>query len=429
MKLSEKTRKIWVEISRIIVGATFIFSGFVKAVDPFGFAYKIQDYLISFNLTELFPLALPAAVLLIVLEFAVGIFVFLGIYKKWASVLALVFMLFFTPLTLWIALNNPVKDCGCFGDALVISNWQTFYKNIVLLVAAAALFFYSRFLSPFFSKKTAWLAGIFSVLFALLFALHNVYNLPVFDFRPYKIGANIPENMRIDPANADVYENIFIYSKNGKKQEFSEENYPWNDSTWTFVEMKSKQIKKGTVPKIEDFSIRKIDTDSANIWHETGEITNEILSDSSYVFLMVSPLFKNMKTSNMDAFEAINTFARERNYRFYILTSWTFEQIATWDEAHKTSGFLFCHGDERILKTMIRSNPGLMLLKNGTIVGKWSSRHAPSVSELKKITYNIDSKGIRSTKRNNVLTLSVIVLIFMVPLLAIKWLDTKQKKK
>ena len=173
MNPSSKFIKILVEISRIVVGVTFVFSGFVKAVDPLGFTYKIQDYLIKFNLAELLSLALPAAIFFVVAEFALGALLLLGIYRRWSTILIGIMMAFFTPLTLWIAIANPVQDCGCFGDALVISNWQTFYKNILLSVCAVILIVKWKWITPLFSSKTALYAGAFVVTFGILFSLHK----------------------------------------------------------------------------------------------------------------------------------------------------------------------------------------------------------------------------------------------------------------
>ncbi|MEA4948369.1 MAG: DoxX family protein, partial [Petrimonas sp.] len=277
MDSRNKFIKILTELSRIVLGVTFAFSGFVKAVDPLGFTYKIQDYLVSLDLTALFPLALPAAIVLVVLEFLIGVFLLLGIYRKPTVVLTAVFMAFFLPLTLWIALKNPVKDCGCFGDALIISNWATFYKNIVLGICTVVLLRYHQRMASLFSAKRAWRAAVFSVIFGFSFSVYNVVKLPVFDFRPYHIGANIPENMYIDPEKADVVKNVFIYSKDGIEQEFTEENYPWNDSTWTFVEMKTKLIKEGEKPKIEDFYLSALVYDSLSQGFVAGEdITQQI---------------------------------------------------------------------------------------------------------------------------------------------------------
>src|SRR5690554_7883831 len=153
--MDKRIRKenILVELSRIIVGSTFLFSGFVKAVDPLGFTYKIEDYLIEMSLVELFPLALPVAVLVVVAEFMLGALLLLGVYRKQVTLLIAIFMIVFTPFTLWVALTNPDEDCGCFGDALVISNWQTFIKNIILLIGALLLVTKWKVVAPLYSTR------------------------------------------------------------------------------------------------------------------------------------------------------------------------------------------------------------------------------------------------------------------------------------
>ncbi|MDO5664117.1 MAG: DoxX family protein [Bacteroidia bacterium] len=416
--------KIITELSRIILGATFVFSGFVKAVDPLGFTYKIQDYLISFNLTELFPLALPVAIVLVVFEFLIGVFLLLGIYRKPTVILAAVFMAFFLPLTLWIALKNPVKDCGCFGDALIISNWETFYKNIVLGVCAVILLLYYKKITPLFSAKTAWIAAAFSIIFGFAFAIYNVVKLPVFDFRPYHIGANIPENMYIDPTKTDIVENVFIYSKDGVEQEFTEENYPWDDSTYTFVEMKTKLIKEGEKPKIEDFYISELVYDSLSQSFVDGEdITQQILSDVNYNFLMISYSLEQMNEKHLDNFKEASDFAENSGYGFYCLTSSSPDFIGEWSAKNNTD-FQFAHADERVLKTMIRSNPGLMLLQNGNVINMWDDSEIP----------NFESRGIENLakveglKTNLWGKLMVIFLIFLIPLLLIKMREVGSRK-
>lgn len=191
----DKTVKFSVELSRLIVGAVFLFSGFVKAVDPLGFTLKIEDYLIALGLTGFFSLALPFAIVMVVAEFSLGVFLLLGIYRKWSVWLIGLFMFFYTPFTLWTAIADPVEDCGCFGDAFIISNWQTFFKNMILLAGAILLIVNRKQISPLLTGKRAIAAAIFTLLFGLIFSLYNTYRLPVLDFRPYKIGANIPAQM------------------------------------------------------------------------------------------------------------------------------------------------------------------------------------------------------------------------------------------
>lgn len=426
MGSKNKTIKILVELSRIGVGATFVFSGFVKAVDPLGFTYKIQDYLIELNLTGLFPLALPVAVCLVVAEFLLGVFLLLGIYRKWTTILTGVFMAFFTPFTLWIALANPVEDCGCFGDAFIISNWQTFYKNIVLSVCTLVLIIYRTRMTPLFTRSTAWIAAAFSALFALLFALHNVYKLPVFDFRPYKIGANIPALMYTDPTKGDVYETVFIYSKDGVEKKFTEDNYPWNDSTWTFVDMKTNLVKEGEKPRIEDFSIEWLSFDDVtHQWNAGEDMTDAILTDSSYTFLMISYSLEDMHMKHLDRFKDVASYAVDNGYAFYCLTSSSIDRIAEWEKRYDT-GFAFCHADERMLKTMIRSNPGLVLLRNGMVVNQWDDSEVPVRSRLNAPLDELDISVVKDLKKRNATRLSVIILAFIVPLALLKRMDVKR---
>lgn len=427
MSQNYKFIKILVEISRIIVGATFVFSGFVKAVDPLGFTYKIQDYLIKLNLTELFPLALPGAIFMVVVEFALGVLLLLGIYRKWTTIFIGIMMAFFTPLTLWIAIANPVQDCGCFGDALIISNWQTFYKNIIISVCTIILIVKWRLITPIFSPKTAHYAAAFTVIFGILFSLHNVYRLPVFDFRPYKIGSNVPEKMFVDPALADVYESIFIYSKNGEEKEFTEENYPWDDSTWVFVDMKTKLVKEGIKPEIEDFHIESVYFDEAtNSWNTGSDITDIVLSDPGYAFWMVAYSLEEMNERHINRFKDAQQYAHQHNYPFYCLTSSSLETVKAWAERHDAD-FQFAHADERILKTIIRSNPGLLLVKEGTVINKWDDSRVPQFNGAPLDESKLGNMPDLKTRTTT--NLLLILLLFFIPLGVIKWYDRKQIQK
>lgn len=415
MKQNISFDKTVVELSRVIVGVTFAFSGFVKAVDPLGFTYKIQDYLITLNLTEHFSLALPAALFMVVSEFTLGVFLLLGIYRKATTRFIGLFMVFFTPLTLWIALTNPVEDCGCFGDALIISNWQTFYKNVIVLAGTILLIIKWKKISPLFSPITVTLTAVFVVLYGVLFSLHNTYRLPIMDFRSYKIGANIPAQMFVDPDKADIVETIFIYSKDGIEKEFTETDYPWNDSTWTFINMETRLVKEGEKPAIEDFAIESLYQDEAGVWNVGGDITDLVLSDTTFTFLMVSYSLEKMNERNLDRFEEIAKYADDNGYSFYCLTASSSEVVGEWEVKHNT-GMQFCHVDERILKTMIRANPGLMLIREGVVINKWGDSKLPSTDNL----LNRDSKSGKEAE------LLISLILFFVPLLILKVTDRKK---
>ena len=429
MKRNNRLIKIVTELSRIVGGATFIFSGFVKMVDPHGFAYKIQDYLIAFGLSEGFSLAFPVAILLPVVEFLLGVCLLLGIYRKTVSRLFLLFMLVMTPFTLWIAIKNPVEDCGCFGDAVVISNWATFYKNIVLSGLAVILVVYYNRITPFLSSKTSLTATLFAAFFGVAFSVYNVMNLPVLDFRPYKIGTHIPDKMKVDPSEADQYENILVYEKDGVRKAFTEENYPWNDSTWTFVEMKSQLVKEGKKPEIEDFSIVELVWDEASgSYIEGADITEKILSYPDYSLLVISHTLSGIRGVELSRLNVLADYAEEYNYPLYCVTASTLEAITEWEHCHQ-SGFTFCHADELLLKTMIRSNPGVVLLKDGTIIRKWSSRSLPSEKELTAPLDQLEIGKPADRRRNEMLAVGITALLFLVPLGIIKWADTRLQAK
>lgn len=415
MKQNFKPINILVELSRIVVGVTFVFSGFVKSVDPLGFTYKIQDYLVEMNLVDLYDFALPSAIFLVVAEFVLGALLLLGLYRKPVTILIALMMIFFTPFTLWIALTNPVENCGCFGDALVISNWQTFYKNLIIVSGAILLMLKWSLIKPLFKRRMVPFAAVFVVLFGLLFALHNVYNLPVIDFRPYKIGANIPQQMYIDPEKADVIETVFIYSKDGEDKEFTEDNYPWNDSTWTFVDMKTRVVVEGEKPAIEDFSIQSLYYDELeSSWNIGGDITDMVLSDTTYTFLMVSYSLENINEKYLDKFRSVMQYAESNGYPFYLLTASSENVVGEWEANYKT-GVQFCHADERALKTMIRANPGLILLKEGDVINKWD--------DSKVTVPNSEILQINNPQKDNEVKLLLIALLFFVPLLFMKKID------
>ena len=235
-------KKFVVNLCRLLLAAVFILSGFVKAVDPRGTQYKIEDYAQALGLDQLLSstAALIMSVGLSAIEFCLGIFLLFAIRRRLVSRLALLMLAVMTPLTLWLALTNPISDCGCFGDALVLTNWQTFLKNVVLLVAAIVVAWWPMEMFRFVSRSNQWIVINYSALFILAVAAWSIYDLPQFDFRPYHIGANIPKGMEIPEGEEQPqFETSFILEKDGRQQEFTLDNYP--DSTWTFVDSKTIQ--------------------------------------------------------------------------------------------------------------------------------------------------------------------------------------------
>jgi uncharacterized membrane protein YphA (DoxX/SURF4 family) len=361
-----------VNVTRFILAFTFIFSGFVKAIDPKGTAYKISDYFIYFHLDSLLQdnVALVLSICLACFEFLLGVYLFFGIRRKFTAIMFLLVMVLFTPFTLFLAIKNPVHDCGCFGDALVLTNWQTFWKNAILLLFAIIVFVYRKRMFSLISRPFHWAFSLYTIIFILLFCLYSIHYLPLFDFRPYKTGTNIKASMSV-PAGAElpVYETTFIMQKDGKEKEFSLEEYP--DSTWTYVKRKTVLVKPGYIPPITDFSISD---------EEGNDLTDAILSDSIPTFLLISPHFETADEDVTDPINSIYDFCTDHGYHFYGLTASDSADIAKWRYA-TGAVYPIYHADDVVLRTMVRSNPGLMLLKKGTILNKWSSNNLPLIED------------------------------------------------
>lgn len=406
-------KKIWTNACRFLLAAVFVFSGFVKAVDPLGVAYKIQDYVEAFGLLSWFPsfFFVPASMLLSTLEFAVGMLLLFGTNRKISTALALLFMAVMTPLTLYLALANPVSDCGCFGDAWILTNWQTFWKNMVLLIAAISVFRWKDTIISFFTEKSAWVVPLYSVIFIVGVSLYCLRYLPILDFRPYKTGKSIPAEMSIPSGEkTSVYETVFILQKGGKKKEFSLENYP--DSTWTFIDARTVLKEKGYEPPITDFSMMDL---------ETGEdITGRVLADPSYTFLLISHRIEEADDSNIDLINEIYDYSMERDYSFYCLTSSPDYLIEQWKD-RTGAQYSFCLADDIALKTIIRANPGLMLIKDGIILNKWSDKSLPDEYDLTDSLENLSVGQLN--KRDDMRTIGMVLLWFIAPLFLFLGLD------
>ncbi len=351
--------------SRYFGGVIFVFSGFVKGVDPAGTQIKFSDYLAAAGIYLPDNILLIAAILLCLSEFLIGVSLITGSFYKVGVIGYLVFMGIFTPLTLLLALYNPVSDCGCFGDAVHLSNWQTFFKNLILIIPGIFLAFSIKKF-PFHDGiiKAATIMGITALMFTL-FMLYNVVYNPVIDFRPYKTGTNFPLSMSI-PSGAPPpeFEVTFLYKKNGEIREFTLENYPEGDTTWEFVDQKSVLTKKGYEPPIKDFFISTIDG---------VDITNLIINDPGYTLLMISHRLTKANKKKIEEGMSAGFSAAPSNINFYVVTGSSVNEI----EAFR-NGLNFCIADKTMLKTIVRTNPGYLLIKDGTIIGKWSAANLPA---------------------------------------------------
>ncbi|MBR1786313.1 MAG: DoxX family protein [Paludibacteraceae bacterium] len=354
-------------ISRFLLAITFVFSGFVKAIDPLGTVYKIEDYLKAFGgfFDMLMPLAEPAAICLICFEFLLGIALLFGVRNNLTGWFALLMMLVMTPLTLYLAIKNPVSDCGCFGDAIILTNWQTFGKNVVLLVLVIVFLCTKKYLHNFLKPLAEWIITLFALFFVCGWMTWTRLNLPLWDFRPYKVGNNIPELMSYpDDAEPDVYETTLIYSKNGVEHRFTLQDYPKNDSTWTFVEQQSVLVKKGYEPPIHDFEL--IDEDF-------NDLTDELLEEEQIVVFAVMYDLEKTKKQDLVRLQDLYEQCLRSGKRFYALTG-SGQTVVEDIRTEIGTTYPFCFVDPVTLKTIVRANPGIVEIKEGTIINKWNFR-------------------------------------------------------
>ena len=365
---------LWLNICRFSLALVFILSGFVKAVDPIGTQYKIQDYLVALGWSEVFPDFLPflIAVLLGVVEFCLGVYLFFGIRRIITPRALVLIMSFMTPLTLWLAIDEPISDCGCFGDAIVLSNWQTFWKNVLLLVASITVLKWRKRIFPLVTTRLDWSIGLYGFLFVLGVTCYCYYKLPIFDFRPYYIGADIRKGMEIpEGKHPTVYETRFIMQKDGEVKEFGLDEYP--DSTWTFVDTRLVVKEKGYEPPIHDFSI---------IRQGDGEdITDMVLDDENYTLLLVAHQMELADDSSIDLINELYDYSLKYGYSFYCLTSSSDEDILRWQNSTGAE-YPFCLMDNTTLRTMVRSNPGVILLQKGKVLNKWGVNEIPDEYQL-----------------------------------------------
>ena len=362
-------------LSRIVLGIVFIFSGFVEAVDPLGSAYKFGDYFEAFGMGFLDKTALPVGIFLSAFELVLGLTLILGYRRRITYPVLFWFVSFFTLLTLVLAIFNPVTDCGCFGDALILTNWQTFLKNLVLMVFVLSLYF-SRKSEQELGSIKEWIAIALFFAGASWFSVWNYNHLPLLDFRPYKVGTLIREAMEVpEGAPVDEYETSLTYrdKETGKSQSFTLETYPRDTLLWEFESSESRLVAKGYEPPIHDFAIM----DQAG-----NDLTERILSDKDYSLLMISYDLNSAREAGLlKARDWSQLEILANDFTFYAVTS------TTTEETESVSGLLglgytFSVADEIMLKTMVRSNPGFLLIKNGIIVGKWGSHDFPAMEEI-----------------------------------------------
>ncbi len=390
--------KFIVNISRLLVGALFIFSGFIKLNDPLGFSYKLEEYFSYdvLNIPFLEPYALGISIFVVVFEVVLGVFLLVGYKPKFTVWSLLGMIVFFTFLTFYAAYFDKVKDCGCFGDFLKMTPWQSFTKDVILLAFILILFFGVKFIKPLFSKLGVTVAALLGFVASLWFGYHVLMHLPTFDFRAYKIGNNILEEM-IVPENAKkpVIEYTWTFNVNGEDKVFvTNGSYPNVDGE--YVSVTTKVIEEGYEPKILDFSIESDDED----------LTAHFLQEDHLIMIVSYNLLKAEK-EGLSKLKSISDEALKQGYTVIGLTASGADDKQYIKQTYQLNfDFYLC--DEKALKTIVRSNPGILKLEKGTVMQKvhWNDiedlelpeveKKMPPVEEISVIGYFID--GEPSTK-------------------------------
>jgi uncharacterized membrane protein YphA (DoxX/SURF4 family) len=377
-------KKLLLTFSRLFVGILFIFSGLIKANDPLGFGYKLQEYFEVFHISFLHDYATAIAIFLCTLEIILGAMLLLGFFARKVAAGLLALIIFFTFLTFYSAFFKVVTSCGCFGDAIPLTPWQSFSKDLVLLVFILVIFLNREKLKPVInSVKSQRLIVAVILVLSLGFSLFTYNYLPVLDFLPYKIGNNLPALMHMPPgAEPDLYQITYTLKnkKTGETKTLTDKEYLkteiWKDKNWEiFVDAESKLIKKGYDVKIKDLKI----TDS-----QGTDYTTEIIDNPYYNLVIVA---YDLDKANLQAVGDLNAIAmnaaEEYNIRTVLLTSASAAGAEKFSKQNKLLMEVF-YADAVPLKSMVRANPGLLLLKNGNVINKWHYHSVPPYSELAK---------------------------------------------
>lgn len=417
---------------RIIVGATFIFSGVVKLIDPVGTMYKIEDYLQAFNLSSISAVSYFVAVVLALVEFVLGFNALLGSYLRTTPLLLLIFMAIMTPLTLYLAIANPISDCGCFGDVITLTNWQTFGKNIVLLLLVIFLLRYNVRARSLFHREI----HAFIVVWVSIFGLAQLYVAamysPILDFRPFKVGTDLAAAYFGDDDSAVEYD--FVYTKDGVLATFALDSIPDEESGWQYVERRERRQAKPSKDNslLEHFVVYQGDED----------VTEEVLSHQGYLFMLLSEDLTKADDDDINVVHELYDYTREYGYPFYAVTASSPDEIEEWCD-NTGAEYPFYFMDRTTIRTIQRANPYLLVLKDGVIYHKYYISHMPNeellIAPVEEIEAYATMSGYNATYR--VISLAIllilpIVLLYFTERIALfalrrfrRWRETRREKK
>lgn len=400
---------VWgVNLCRLVLAVVFLFSGFVKAADPVGMSYKVEAYFAQLGLpgslaAGSFSASTVIAVGLAAFEFLLGVYLLVGMHRRFTSWCILIVMVLLTTLTGYLYFFSTIPDCGCFGDAIILSNRDTFLKNIGLLLCSVVLLVRPLKIKRLITERNQWIIALYSVFYVFVLSLYSTYHLPVIDFTPYKAGTNLRE------ATEAVYETTLIFEKDGKTYACSSDSVP--ASPGKLVDARVLTLK---APEIENFAL----------YNDHDDLTEDLLNDKSYSLWLVAPDLPTSEAGSSDMINDLYDICIDKGYAFYGVVSADSVAISNWVD-QTGAAYPFVQTDRETAEAMMRSNPGVLLMKDGTILGKWGHNdlgHLVQLLEQQKESQI--ERFVQSEKAEGLPYLLVkAILWYIIPLLLIIGID------
>ena len=354
---ASKWNTVIVWVLRVLLGLTFIYSGFAKAIDPWGGMYKLTEYFNVLGFDQLVPASLAFAFILAAIEFMLGLFVLVGAYRRSAPVLLLCMMAVLLPLTLWLAITDAVPDCGCFGDATHMSNWATFFKNLLIVPALIYLVMFNKRVHGIYGPAVNWVVGVIALAYVSVIAYNGYFKQPLIDYRPYPVGAKLGVEPEAQPADDDY---VFIYEKDGVQKEFSIDSVPDDDSEWTYVD---RRVKGDKQPK------GRVLEQPLAIFDNGTDVTDEVLTTQGDALLYLFPDLPGVNIAYTFVINNLTEKAVGQGATVAALTSATEQQMEEWRDISMASYDTYSM-DDSDLKMIARGNPAVVMLHDGRIVWK-----------------------------------------------------------
>ena len=403
-------------VCRFLLAFTFVVSGFVKAVDPVGNSYKIEEYInawLGTSLSETSHLPIYLSIVQSSFEFLLGTCLLWGVRRKFVSILSLFTLLIFTIITFYIAVYNPIQECGCFGDFIYLTNWQSLYKNLLLLLCSIIVFFNVKKQMRLFPSQAGLWISLYSLFYVFAIASYSTFYLPVIDNGYYRVGTNIAKEL--EEMKASDAQQEYVFEKNGIYKTFKLDSYP--DSTWHFVKGKENGKRLIDSPLI-NFAIFDY---SSNM-----DMTDSLLYDKTYNFWLIVPKLRVMDDSSIDRLNDILDFCNKYKFPFYVLTASDEEEHKAWSEEEGGNVPIY-YVDESVLKSIVRSYPGLIVVKKGVILNKWGNNNLPNTEDLGALMRNVDSSEMNTDN----LGLSIVkyLLLYLIPIFILQLFIVLKKKR